>query len=264
MSTKKLILPTIYTAFIVLLLQGCDTIHEETNNQPPPTNKEEVEPTREYSQHSINKIDILVVVNKNDGEDSSTITKIEHYIATANQVFKNSTVPVRLNIVKILPFSFTGKGSVEVLYEIKGNKEIEASRKNTHADIVLAYNKYAQDGLCGISFTNTLLDHNVAHAHITLGCPSTTTAHEVGHIMGLQHSSKKNVAPGHFSYGRGYGVNGSFVTIMSYKSSFNTNIRVHNYSSPELDCLGFECGVPDSEDSVRALKESLPKIVAFR
>jgi len=89
-----------------------------------------------------------------------------------------------------------------------------------------------------------------------------TTAHELGHSMGLVHAKQGIVKGGTFDYGRGYGIENEFVTIMSYESSFNAyNKYKYNYSSPDLDCDGYECGV-DSElengaDAVKALKYAI-------
>lgn len=75
--------------------------------------------------------------------------------------------------------------------------------------------------------------------------------------MGLTHSHLEDGSGGTFDFSTGYGVDSQFVTVMAYPEAFNTDTRVSLFSSPLLDCLGFQCGVSaDSEfaaDAVRSL-----------
>ena len=266
-------------ASLTLLLSGCDPVSKVLN-----TDKEVSKTAQEETQKSVStptqtttpvtnstgstplkQINILVVVDANDAgtANGTTSTKIDHFMSVSNQVFQNSIVPAKLNVVGVQPYSFKNSTSKGALSEVYHNDTISSVRNSTHADIVVIYRNNVSDGLCGLSYLNKTLDANIAYAHVSLECPSTTTAHEVGHTMGLAHSTKGSSAHGHLAYGHGYGVDGEFATIMSYRSTYRTKLRLFNFSSPHLECQGYTCG-DDNANSVQALNNSIGTVANFR
>jgi hypothetical protein len=216
------------------------------------------------------QIDILVLIDNNDSNSFNGIseTKIDHFMAVTNKIYTNSTLDVKLNIKKIQPYSFSHTLSKDVLYDVYQDSNITKLKNETKSDLVVIYRKYANDGNCGVAFINDVLDKDIGYAHISLECPSTSTAHEIGHSMGLTHSEHQTSQKALFNYARGYGVEGEFATIMAYKATYHTQERVFNYSSPALNCKGYECGVDEELDNganaVKALNYAIDYVVNFR
>lgn len=252
---------------MLLLLNGCNDLsnsHKKNKSAEVP-NSSTANTTSTQNTAGLKQIDVLIVVDANDvgTQNGSTRTKIDHFMSVTNQVFKNSTIPARLNIVKVQPYAFHGQSSKNALSTVYHDGSIAAIRNSVRADLVLIYRKSVNDGICGVAYLNKTLDKNLAYAHVNLKCSSTTTAHEVGHTMGLAHSNKRASTHGRFAYGHGHGVEGEFSTVMSYKSSYRTSTRVFNYSSPSLDCKGYECGVAGTADCVTALHNSIHAVASF-
>lgn len=276
MNTKYL---TLIIVSLALLLSGCDPVSQIINadkkastDTKKKSTKNTITPSQETTPVTNNtnntpltQINVLVVVDANDAgtNNGTTNTKIDHYMAVSNQVFQNSTVPAKLNVVGVHPYHFTNSSSKGALSEVYHNQSIAAVRSSLHADIVVIYRNNVNDGLCGLAYLNKKLDAKIGYAHVSLECPSTTTAHEIGHTMGLAHSNKNTSTHGHTNYGHGYGIDGEFTTIMGYTSAFNTNVRVFNYSSPELECQGYECGTQNA-NSVQALRNAIGTVSNFK
>ncbi len=276
MHTKYL---TLVIVSLALLLSGCDPVSKilnadkKTSNttqknipQNTTTPSQDTPPiTNNTGSTPLKHINILAIVDSNDPgtNDGTTNTKIDHFISVSNQVFQNSIVPAKLNLVGIKSHRFSNSSSKGALSEIYHNQSIAAARNSVAADIVVIYRNNVNDGLCGIAYLNKALDANIAYAHVSLECPSTTTAHEIGHTMGLAHSKKATSRQGHLAYGHGYGIDGEFATIMSYRSTYNTNIRLFNYSSPNLECQGYTCG-NDNANAALALNRSITNVAHYR
>jgi hypothetical protein len=107
-------------------------------------------------------------------------------------------------------------------------------------------------------------------------CRSDNLAHELGHVLGLQHdraSAANNdgdgvldpeefgALPYAFGYVAGAAV-GNFYDTMALRQN-NVPGRVI-YSNPQVMCNGFPCGIADQADAARALRQTIPMIAAFR
>lgn len=274
------------TLFIALfstlfILNGCSgsasAAANKTSTQEAQTSQITTPSTQEIekaqtipSNKTLKTIDLLVLVDKNDKNNFNgrNETKIDHFISVTNKIYKNSGLDVKFNIQKIQTYNFTQNPSNVTLYNVYNDKNITALKNEVKADLVLIYKKYVNDGYCGVAYVNHRLVADVGYAYVSFECPSTTTAHEIGHNMGLTHSQLNTDKTGVFDYARGYGIEGEFVTVMGYLSTYHTNNQMFNYSTPNLDCKGYECGInnelENGADAVKALKYSTSVVANFR
>lgn len=112
-------------------------------------------------------------------------------------------------------------------------------------------------------------------------CRDDTLAHETGHNLGLQHDRATAQGTddsnndgdlldpeeyGRYPYAFGYsaGVSeGNFYTVMALRRSGQAGYLV--FSNPTIStCGGRPCGVADSADSARALRDTMPVVASFR
>jgi hypothetical protein len=106
-------------------------------------------------------------------------------------------------------------------------------------------------------------------------CRDETLAHELGHNMGSTHD--RETAEGDdgvldpedygrypYSFGHKTGAGqGNFYTVMAYGDSGQTKYRV--FSNPAITyCGGFACGVTNTVDNARSLRQTIPIIATFR
>jgi len=255
------------------MLNGCNNSSNLTQSsnqapiQPSITQETQVEDETTYAPLDndipLKIIDVLVVVSKNDKDNfnGKNETKIDHSISVTNKIYRNSGLNVKFNIKKIQTYDLDShKTSSDTLHDIYKDKNITMIKNTTKSDLVLIYRSYVDDGYCGIAYVNSVLNKDIGYAHMALDCPSSTTAHEIGHSMGLTHSEHNTNLKGVFDYARGYGVEGEFVTTMGYKSTYHTKIRVFNYSDPKIECHGHTCGIDTDLDhganAVEALRYS--------
>ncbi len=224
---------------------------------------------------NITKIDTLILYSqgaKNLYND--TQTRINHLITTTNKIYKDSGLDIELNPVKIQQYAMNDSiSSANTVISLQSDANVARIRDEVGADEVIIYRPYSDDGYCGIAYQNDYLRdpsatwvEKYAFAHIVIDCASYTTAHEVGHNMGLAHSAKQN-AQGAFAYARGHGEDNNFTTIMAYEASYNGD-KLYKFSSPRLDCNGLPCGIEEAHtneaDAVKALRKTSPLVSNFR
>ncbi|HEY0659806.1 MAG TPA: FG-GAP-like repeat-containing protein [Lysobacter sp.] len=106
-------------------------------------------------------------------------------------------------------------------------------------------------------------------------CRDETLAHELGHNMGSTHD--RETAEGDdgvldpedygrypYSFGHKTGAGqGNFYTVMAYGDSGQNKYRV--FSNPAITyCGGYPCGVANTVDNARSLRQTIPVIATFR
>ncbi len=223
----------IVSSFGLLLLMGCGGSSDSS------------------SKNTSASIDVLVLYDQQVASSYSDVSaRIYHLFAVSNNVYRDSGVNITLNVKHIAPFDAQAYPALE---EMASSASVRALRAETKADTVLLYqvNPNGEFGLCGTAYVaNSYAEPahfiEAMYAQVAINCPADSTAHELGHNMGLLHSHRQDGAnPTPFSYGLGHGVDRQFATIMAYAHNFETNNQIAKFSSPEYECLpGYPCGIP--------------------
>jgi hypothetical protein len=217
------------------------------------------------------------------GSQDAVIARIADVFATANQAYTDSNVPLQLNFVDTIPVDVDPDNTLpsttvlDMVAGFNGTTELFSHvRKQTErvgADFTVMFRPYANDGYCGIAYLSGKDDSayiaNNMVSHTSLDCGDIVTAHELGHNMGLQHSRRQDDTGYVYPYALGYGEDGNFTTIMAYPESFNTDLRINKFSSPNLDCNGSPCGISyedkdNGADAVYALNLRAQQIAGVR
>lgn len=232
---------------------------------------------------------LFVVTNEFSEGKSNVADTIAEYIAANNSIYETSNVNIQIESAGIISADIEQYTPDQILDNISSSTNEDSTngqipqelitpilqaRLNNRADFITVMTKVEEAGLCGQgwlngdankSFTyrfgvNVVSETTSFGSGNTQDCSLDTLGHELGHNMGLGHSLKQGSVGNVFTYGRGYGVDNQFTTVMAYPQEFGSAVAVPFYSSPELTCLpDFPCGLDrtqsDGADAVHALNQ---------
>lgn len=210
--------------------------------------------------------------------------RIAHIIAVTNQSFLDSGVDTTLEFIGIYNLGNDAALSAsEVLDDLEERSGLFSNlddRFTRKPDLIIhlsSTNALNTGGLAHLidSYADGVVDAGYLYesgrnaAAIGLNNFDVTLAHEVGHLLGLDHSVLNDGDDGTFAWSRGYGKRNKFVTIMGYPSKYGSANYSNIFSSPALVCGedGDACGVEKSDhlygaDSVAALQVTSHQIAA--
>jgi hypothetical protein len=219
--------------------------------------------------------------------------RVASLITFANQAYAQSNVNIRLRLVHLKEVAIPGTGKVsEVgLNNLAEDQNIQKLRARYGADLVvlltLADIKNDGTAVLGKGFIPlgdngkfTLVDsfgtrggRRAGFSITAINSPNNTFVHEIGHNMGLGHAYEQGGRGGVFDWGRGYGRQGEFATIMAYAWFFDhpflgTAKAIPRFSSPtQAKCFGSFCGAPlnriDRADAVTGLNAVAKQVSDF-
>lgn len=245
--------------------------------------------------HAATPVGIRFVVSSDLGKDEkqqiSTRNQLENYLTQVNAYYKNSEVMLHVKLVNII---FSHIGSVEaveilddMVHEQNGFTDLLRQADRWGADYTVAITKkltLKQKPGCGRALAVNQTQADISSTHrsflvMNIVCGPHTLAHELGHLMGLNHGAVVDGCQpkmGHTSaiarYANGFGIgncdaqpqSGEFGTIMvggwMGKIFGNDKASLPIFSNPRLHdprCgLNSRCGDPDTGDAARALNEN--------
>jgi len=226
---------------------------------------------KQTEQTSTASIDVLVLYDKKVKNAYSDVkTRVNHLFAVSNNIYRDSKLNITIHPKKI---KFYDAKTHPALEEIANDDAIKALRDQYKADTVLIYqvNPDGRYGQCGVAYGAGAYEQayqfkEAMYAQVEINCPADSTAHEIGHNMGLLHSHKQDGDNAHpYSYGLGHGVDGSFATVMAYAFLFKTNNQIPKFSSPAYNCApGQPCGISVGQSgeahATKVMKFTAPKI----
>lgn len=189
------------------------------------------------------------------GGDSAMENEIALAVAEANQVYANSGIAQRIDLVHTAKTTgYIEAGNIytdltRLTNTSDGYLDVAHSLRDTyHADLV---SLVVQAGGCGIAWVGSALPGSHAFSVYSRNCMITnlTLPHEMGHNMSARHDWYMDATLGDSYYRKGYiDTTVHWRTVMAYNDhcaalGFNC-VRIPYFSNPDVDYNGNPTGVP--------------------
>ena len=220
-------------------------------------------PVKAEAQPSSNQIvDLMILYTPGmvSTYGAGLATRLDYLVELANQAYIDSGVHITLRLVRSKQVAYAdstpdNNTALDQLTDSHAalNLFTEIERNRLGADMVTLIRPYddLNHGSCGVAWINNnsffLGNPESNYAVVSDGdnggfyCSDYALAHELGHNMGSAHDRANASVPGISSYSYGYGIEGSFGTIMSY---FDPQVGM--FSNPATTCSTspfYACGI---------------------
>ncbi len=231
-------------------------------------------------------VDLMVIYTTAKQTATYAKQRARFLVDTANQAYKDSKINMRLRLVHTRASKYIENNDNDRALDDLANDRgafygTAALRTKYGADLVMLLRPlYARTaGGCGVAYVGFAngrgTDAKNGYGVIGNGyskdalagyyCDTSTFAHEIGHSFGNVHDREYSNFPGKFAYSYAWGIEGSFGTIMSYKSP-----SLMLFSTPVLptQCAGVPCGYAEgsyrSSDQSRTINYTAPFVANFK
>jgi len=196
-------------------------------------------------------------------------------ITTTNTAYANSGVLQRLRLVYAGEVTYTEVDPSTDLTRLATGADgfldgVHTLRNTYGADVVTMFGEgYFDAGVCGLGYVMTTVSTGFASSAFNLvdrvcGGANLTTAHELGHNMGLQHDPANAISTPAYSYAYGYQhPAGAFRTVMAYACPTGPCPRVMHFANPSVNYNGMPTGTA-SQNTALALNNTAASVANFR
>ncbi|WP_163335728.1 reprolysin-like metallopeptidase [Desulfopila sp. IMCC35008] len=213
-------------------------------------------------------------------------TRLNYLVTLTNEAYQRSNINAAVRLVHSQQVAFADSLSNDAALTAITNgtapfEDTATLRTNHGADLVMILRSYQKDshGGCGLTWvTGNNGDFTgyagYGYSAVSDGsdgnyyCTDLTATHELGHNLGTTHDrANAGSASPAYPYAYGYGISGSFGTIMSYISP-----EINRFSNPEQVVCGptdaqIACGVDEnasnSANNTLSINYSAPAVAGF-